>query len=168
SPSAACETACRCWGRAGCARAARSGVTWSARASRTTWTAPPRCRTSASPPRCSGGLPTRRRARGRPDSRPGRGPPGSAPRRDQPGRGAAAAELAEALADRGLDPGGVEPEAHDELALVAMVDEAVRQPEVQDRAHDARGGERLGHRAPGAARDDVLFDRHERLVAARE
>ena len=55
-----------------------------------------------------------------------------------------------------------------ELRRVAVVDEAVGQPEMQHRHHDAGRGQRLGHAAAGAARDDVLLDGHERVVLARE
>ena len=49
------------------------------------------------------------------------------------------------------DAGGVEAAFGEELRRVAVIDERVRQSELQERNDDAGGGERFGNRAAGAA-----------------
>jgi hypothetical protein len=49
-----------------------------------------------------------------------------------------------------------------------MVDEFVRQPEMEDRQRETLRDETFRDCAARAARDDILFERHERLVRARE
>ena len=72
-----------------------------------------------------------------------------------------------ALIDDG-DAGRVEPAFGEKPRRVAVIDERIGQSELQQRDDDAGGGERFGDRAAGAAGDDVLLDRDQRIVLARE
>src|SRR5262249_25077414 len=55
-------------------------------------------------------------------------------------------------AHRGDNPGPVQTDRSEQLCLVAVVDEAVGKPQVQERRADRALGEHLRDRAPGAAR----------------
>ena len=68
---------------------------------------------------------------------------------------------AEPRVDGRDDAADVEPALREELRGIAVIDEGVGQPELQERDQDALRRERLGDGAAGAAGDDVLLDRDE-------
>src|ERR1700758_2763730 len=74
----------------------------------------------------------------------------------------------EARDDRRGDALGVESAVLELRGRIAVVDESIRQSEMQYRDDDIALGERLGDRAARSARDDVFLDGHEVVVRLRE
>src|SRR5690348_10444071 len=70
--------------------------------------------------------------------------------------------------DRRHDPGPVQSDRGEQLRLVAVIDEAIGQAELQQRRHDGAPGERLRHRAPGSPGNRVLLDRDQDPVGRGE
>src|ERR1041385_8105079 len=71
-------------------------------------------------------------------------------------------------ADRGADARLVQAERSEQLRLVAVIDEAVGKPQLEERGDDGARGERLGDAAPRTAQDRVLLDGDEESVSSRE
>ncbi len=55
-------------------------------------------------------------------------------------------DLADALTNGGHDTGRIQPALREQLLRIAMVDELVRQAQLQQRLHDAGSGHGLGYR----------------------
>src|SRR5258706_10125792 len=71
-------------------------------------------------------------------------------------------------ADGGDDARLVQADRSEQLGLVAVVDEAIGQPELKERSHDGARAERLGDGASRAALYHVLFYGNEEPVRSRE
>src|SRR5678815_1798637 len=71
----------------------------------------------------------------------------------------------EFLADRRDDASLVEPATFKLQRRVAMIDEMVRQAELQDCCLDAQSLQCFEHRAAGAAHDHVFLHRDQEVVA---
>ncbi len=73
---------------------------------------------------------------------------------------------AEALAHRRLDAGGIQPQPGQELGMVAMLDEHIRQAQLQHRQAQPQGIQALTHRTAGPAHDRAFFERDQGIMAA--
>src|SRR5213592_4071943 len=71
-------------------------------------------------------------------------------------------------AHRGDDARLVQADRSEQLRLVAVVDEAVGQPQLKERGDNGARGKRLGDGASCAALDRVLLDGDEEPVSSRE
>src|SRR5215471_4972535 len=77
-------------------------------------------------------------------------------------------ELREARADRREESVLREPRRREELVLIAVLDELIGKPEVEDRRGDALGREAFRDCAAGAARRDVVLHGDEQGVCPGE
>ncbi len=75
---------------------------------------------------------------------------------------------AQTRADGGDDAHLVQADRSEQLRLVAVIDEAVGQPELEERSHDGARGERLGDGASRAALDRVLLYGDKEPVRSRD
>src|SRR5690606_16005092 len=75
---------------------------------------------------------------------------------------------AEAACNGRRDALRVQPALGEQERRIAMIHEAIGEPQHEQRDLDTGGRERFADRASGAAGDHVLLDAHERVVLSRE
>src|SRR5437879_2030710 len=76
--------------------------------------------------------------------------------------------LFKTCADRGYDARLVQTDRGEQVRLVAVIDEAVGKPQLEERGDGGARGERLGDAASRAAQDRVLLDGNDERVSRRE
>src|SRR6185437_1252074 len=76
--------------------------------------------------------------------------------------------LRKARENRATDTSGIESAFFEQLLTRRVLEECVRQSELQDRQFNAICRQQLRHGRPRTTRDDIVFQRDECIVAARE
>src|SRR5581483_3842310 len=72
------------------------------------------------------------------------------------------------LQDAATNPFSIQSAFGEQFFRIAVLDEAIRQPEVEHGGDQARRRQEFIHRATGAAADDVFLDGNEELMGARQ
>src|SRR5690606_10943955 len=71
----------------------------------------------------------------------------------------------ETFPDRAFYAGSVQPQIRKDDRLLAMIDEAIGQPQLQNRTRNTLTAEKLEHGATGSTHDGGFLDRHKSLVS---